>query len=419
MSSPVLQPLYRYNKQVFEILCIGIAGSLIFWPLASSLLSIALIAWWLVFTPIKTPASTRDKFLVLLFSSLYLLVLIGSLYSTNTAEAVFKIQQKSALLVFPVVFGCSRVLTDSSLRKIGSAFSLFVFLGCIVCLANGVYFYGQTGSAEKLTGYGLVILKDMSPFILAMCCVLSVIFLAQRFYERNFTSRKEQVAAIVLIVFFSLFLLLLGNRNTLLTWLIVAVFYFLRIVNSRRWSIAFIGLLIVTLLGAIFTNPALKRQWKDLADISAGNSVTLDEDSSLGRDWGGKAIRLAIWKCSGDIIRDHWLTGVGTGDAQQALQDAYEKRKFYFASRYNKYNAHNQYIQETIAGGIAGLVVLLACFLVPFVLYARANYPPYLLFLSCIIIICLTESIFELSKGVILYSFFNSIFAFTKRNTAS
>ena len=80
--------------------------------------------------------------------------------------------------------------------------------------------------------------------------------------------------------------------------------------------------------------------------------IHLDQDSSLGRSWGGGVLRLAIWQCAFDIVREYPIIGVGTGDSQQALQDSYEKRKFYFASRYNKYNAHNQYIQQMVTHGI-------------------------------------------------------------------
>jgi O-antigen ligase len=418
MSLAAARPLTRYDQKVYEALCIGIAGSVVFWPLASSLLSIALFAWWLVVTPQKKPASKSDRWLVMLFCSLYLLVLLGTLYSENKQEAVFKLQQKSPLFVFPVVFGCSRVLDGGSLWRIGRAFCLLTFIGCMGCLLNGLFLYMQTGSTQKLTGYEMVILKDMSPFILALLCVISSIILAQEFYQRSYKFSYEKGAAIFLLLFFFLFLLLLGNRNTLMSWAIAAAFYLLRIIQSRLWRVLIPIGLLVALAVAVVVNPSLRRQWNDLVDVSEHNSIPLDEDKSLGRDWGGKAIRLAIWKCSADIIRENWLTGVGTGDAQQSLQEAYEQRKFFFASRYNTYNAHNQYIQETITYGIAGLLLLLACFLVPLFMQLKSDYPPYLLFLSSVILICFTESMLELSKGVIVYSFFNSIFVFTKRKNS-
>ncbi len=120
-----------------------------------------------------------------------------------------------------------------------------------------------------------------------------------------------------------------------------------------------------------------------------------------------------------DILKENWLTGVGVGDSQDELQIAYEKRQFYFASRYNKYNAHNQYIQQAIASGIAGLIVFLACILAPLLYFiGQRDKLIYILFLFCFAFICITESVLETSKGVIWYSFFNSIFVFNKKSAS-
>ncbi|MBC7851710.1 MAG: O-antigen ligase family protein [Chitinophagaceae bacterium] len=410
--------LAEYEKQVYEICCIGIAGSLIFWPLASSLLSIILSAWWFFLTWPKT-SSPRTRWLVFLFSAFYILVLAGTFYSANRAEALFKVQQQSALFVFPLIFGFSRVITDSSFRRILKSFAVFTVLGCSTCLIYGAYAWMRTGSTTHLYGYEMVILKDMSPFVLGFFCLVSISFLMHQYYRKDYIWNEKKFSSIILILFLTLFLLLLGNRNVLFGWLTIMAFFWLKMIRSKAARILLPGAAIVCLSLAIAFNPSLRAQWNDLVDTSANNTIALDEDKSLGRSWGGKSIRLAIWKCSKDIITDHWLTGVGTGDVQDSLQAAYEKRKFFFASRYNRYNAHNQYVQVTIAYGIIGFLVLACALLIPLGIAVRNNDPLYALFLICFIFICITESTLELSKGVIAYSFFNALFAFTKRKKLS
>jgi O-antigen ligase len=72
-------------------------------------------------------------------------------------------------------------------------------------------------------------------------------------------------------------------------------------------------------------------------------------------------------------------------------------------------------VQETLAYGIAGFVLFVACLLVPlFRFTGDADKQLYTLFLLSFFIICLTESILEISKGIVYYSFFNSIFAFVQ-----
>jgi len=51
--------------------------------------------------------------------------------------------------------------------------------------------------------------------------------------------------------------------------------------------------------------PKVKEQWTELFDFSARSRIVLDKDSSLGRNWGGNALRVAIWKCSSDMLKNH------------------------------------------------------------------------------------------------------------------
>jgi len=268
----------------------------------------------------------------------------------------------------------------------------------------------------QLYGYELVALKDMPPVILAVYCLFSVIFLLDSFYEarqKKMSFRYTMIPDLVMLIFLSFFLLLLSNRSTLIL-LAVAVFYYcFKMIRSKTGLALLFILLAAVFMAALFLNPSLQRQWKEMFDFSKSNAIILDADQSLGRSWGGKTLRLAIWKCSMDIIEIHWLTGVGTGDTQAALQEAYENRQFYFASRHNRYNAHNQYIQHTLSHGILGLFILISCIALPLTrLFRDKENRLYIFFLCCFAFICITESVLELNKGIIWYCYFNAILLF-------
>ncbi|HYF31102.1 MAG TPA: O-antigen ligase family protein [Chitinophagaceae bacterium] len=416
------QPIDHYKRQqlVFTILGAVIAGSLVFWPLITSWFSIALFGYWLVAATKDFSAGNHKRSFIILFASLYVLAIIGTLYSANMDEALFKLQQKSAIAMFPLVFGTAVAVNAAVCHRIFLAFAWCTLAGCLICLGNGLIYFFQSGSAEMLHGYPMVILKDMSPFMLGLYCLLSILYLLGAVYKGTFKRGRERSLYIAVLLTLSLFLFLLGNRNVLFSWMVVAVFFLLANIVGRKLRILFFGLLLAALAGAAVFNPSFHRQLNDLTDFSANNTIQLDSDKSLGRGWGGKALRFAIWNCSMDIVREHPLTGVGTGDVQDSLQAAYDRRQFYFASRYNTYNAHNQFIQETLSYGIAGFMVFSACLLIPLFAYFRSlrgsgaasGRQLYCLFLVSFFIICITESILEISKGIVFYSFFNSIFAF-------
>ncbi|MGB8191196.1 MAG: O-antigen ligase family protein [Chitinophagaceae bacterium] len=410
--------LYKKQRQVFTALGAGITGSLVFLPLLTSFFSIFLFLYWAILATKKFSSNQNRLLLVLLFSSIYVLAIIGSFYSANTGEALFRLQQKTPLALFPLVFGTSVAMNKEVFHRIFISFVWFTLAGCLFCLGNGLMSYIQTGSTQMLHGYQMIVLRDMSPFMLGLFCLLSAMYLLHTLFKNKFAAGKEKRVYLGVLIMLSVFLFVLGNRNVLFSWSVVITFFFLKNIAGRTVRIAFFVVLATAFALTTLFNPSFHRQWKDLTDFSSSNSIQLDADKSLGRTWGGKAIRLAIWTCSMDIIRDHWLTGVGTGDAQDSLQASYEKRQFYFASRYNAYNAHNQFIQETIAYGIAGFILFTACLLVPMFLFAQsANRQLYWLFLLSFFIICLTESILEISKGIVFYSFFNSIFAFVPMNS--
>lgn len=74
--------------------------------------------------------------------------------------------------------------------------------------------------------------------------------------------------------------------------------------------------------------------------------------------FSGLTIRLAEWESIQPTITDHWLTGVGLGDAQEAIREAYDESGFIVGER-NDFNAHNQYLQTWLSAGLPALLALL------------------------------------------------------------
>jgi O-antigen ligase len=337
------------------------------------------------------------------------------LYAENTKEAIFKLQQKSPLLIFPIILGTTKIVTATVFHRAFKALTLFTFFACLTCVSWGVYKYFNTNDTGFMHGYILVVLKDMPAHVLGLCCLLSISYILYQSFQRKDASGKTKVigAEIMVAVFLLVFLLLMGNRSILICTLATILFFSFAFIRSTIRRIMLLSAISLFCVGAVIFNPSLNRQWKDMVDFSSENKIQLDKDESREKNWGGKTIRFSIWKCAADIVKQHWLIGVGTGDEQDALQEAYIKRKFHFATGVTTFNAHNQYLQETIAHGIIGLLVFLGCILVPIFIYGIGNRNIlYTIFLLSFAFVCLTESTLELSKGVIWYSMFNCIFCF-------
>jgi O-antigen ligase len=399
------------RAQILYWLCTGFVYSMLFWTYLNSILAIVISTYWLFFLKKEFNLSSQRSKMVILFISLYLVGMIGLIYTSNMTKGAAIMQKQSALLFFPLVFGTTSVFSFSLLKKIINHYLIATGLACIIGLCIGLYNFSSTGEMNAITGKGLLYFHAFNPIVMGLYCLLALIFIFT--YDLG-ERKKRKPGLIILSVILSVFIFMLSIRIIIFSWFLLVLYFIWKKIEVKSYRIIFsLGLLLLVVISGLTITP-LKKKWVELVNFSEKNSIVLDKDSSLGHPWGGKAIRIAIWKCSADIIRDHWLLGVGTGDTQDSLQQEYENRKFYFASRYNQYNAHNQYLQFAIGLGIPGFLLFVLNIIIPFFQYSRKYLPNiYLIFLAVFAITALTESLLEINKGIILYSFFNSIFAFT------
>ncbi|HYJ37497.1 MAG TPA: O-antigen ligase family protein [Chitinophagaceae bacterium] len=410
MGNQLLRPLFpRAGNIIFEWLCIAIVYSLFFWTAGNSVVLILLAAYWLLFQKKFFDLNTDRTRLMLLFCSLYLVSLVGLIYTSNLSDGLFRLQQKSALLFLPLIFG-TVLLPQKTYKIIRIHFVIATCLACLISLIYGLVKFYETGVAEMISREALTIFPDLNPPMTGILCLLAVIILL---HDYNNNDRKWTIPVVSVVVFLSGYTILLGVRLVIFCLFLILLIFIFRYISSLFFRVLLGGIFIfVTVLSFIFI-PGLNRKWREAFDFSAQNTIELDKDASLGRPWGGKSIRFAIWECSGDILKKHWLTGVGTGDVQDSLQAAYANRKFYFAAFHNKYNAHNQYLEMWLANGLAGILIFILCLAVPLVMHIRqASAMDYSLFLCLILVMSITESFLNVNKGTIMYSLFNSIFGF-------
>lgn len=130
------------------------------------------------------------------------------------------------------------------------------------------------------------------------------------------------------------------------------------------------------------------------------------------------AVRILKWKCSWDIIKENWIFGVGTGDAQDVLQKKYQDIHFTVAFE-EEYNSHNQFLQTWLGLGILGLFLFLASLFFPLMMAYRQHIYLFIVFITLFSICCFTESFLCRQHGIVFYAFFNSLFAFNSLKFAN
>ena len=218
---------------------------------------------------------------------------------------------------------------------------------------------------------------------------------------------SNRYVVILLLIFLSAFIFLLSVKQIVIAWfLLITLGGWQLLPGKLRWAVVTSAILFLVL--ATWLVPA----WREkVMEVKDRDRIQLDQDSSLGRNWSGIALREAIWQCAWDAIRARPWTGAGTGDGQQVLQEAYESRKFYFASQYNRFNAHNQYLQTGVVHGLLGLLVWL--FAIGVLFYLSRSDWLFVSVLACLCFSMLTESMLETNKGVLITAFLLPILTLT------
>lgn len=399
------------EQKIFLLLCSGVALTVPFKASWNSLMCILLVLFWALFQDKKIDGK-RIRW-VLLLSPVFFLALLGLLYSSNIDEALFRLQQKSVLFLFPLVFCSIEIDFEELVKDVLSIFILGLVAACAFSLFASLLAWIRTGYSSFFFGHDLAEWLNIYPYVLALICLVAIILLFERLKHRL----KMQVwlsrpsVCITLIIFFTLFIFSLSVKQVIISWFLIVIFYSFQFVKRTLHIVITLSVVSIVLCILIVVIPTLREKAYQVINAEK-NVIPLDTDASLGKTWDGISLRRAIWTCSIDVVRGNFWIGVGTGDAHDELQKAYENRKFYFASRYNRYNAHNQYIQTMVNFGIIGFSIFVTC--IAMQLFILRNHPLFIAFTICVMSSFLTESMLETNKGILVYGFFGSLIFFWK-----
>jgi O-antigen ligase len=152
----------------------------------------------------------------------------------------------------------------------------------------------------------------------------------------------------------------------------------------------FVIILILILLPLL----TLNRRVKELFNVEMYTSINENFSTS---------IRMGVYKCAYEVIKNEWIWGYGIGDSQRVLNFCYSYESNVLLK--NRFNSHNQYLDVFIKTGIFGLVIFIYFLFMNFK-KARENQNRLATFvLGFFCILFFTENILSRQSGVILFFF--------------
>jgi O-antigen ligase len=409
---------HRVHQEIFFICCLLLAFLLPVFPgLIPAIIVIIILNWVLSGIYIKTiPLLFKEKWrlLTLSFASLYLLYLLGMLYSTDYSYGWFDLEVKMSLFFFPVVFATSdlSIFTQARLRFFFKSFIAGCLVGSLVLLGHAWLVNARSGIPVPF--YYTHLAWYFHPSYLAMYYTFGVgIVLYYLSCDFKVQPIQKTLGLALIIFYLEALIFLLSSKAGLIMLVTIELLFVLLLIFNK------VGLkrivLVSFLLGVAFFG-FLNVFPFAFVRISTADSVITSSKTIQTNPEDGTVARMEIWKVSIGLIRENLFFGVGTGDVKDVLMDAYQQHNLNPVVN-KKLNAHNQYLQTFITLGIFGFCLLLATLLIPALWSFRNENYIYTLLLIIFTINLLFESMLETQAGIVFYAFFNAFFFSTGSGT--
>jgi len=384
-----------------------------FQMLYSELALIALGLWTLVNLQKKRWLFLLNK-QVMVMASVYLLGLIGILYSPDIKEALNVSERQLALLLFPVLL----VLNGIDLDKYKAALLKLFAASCVVAVCYLYIVALHTIDVDHLsisavftqdfTNHKFSLPIQLHATYLSMYATFSIIILLYFFQKDSQPVWRVFYALCMLLLLAGI--IQLSSRAPLIALLfIVNIIFpvFLLRGKKRMRFIVGISLLSAATLFFICNNDSLKSRYVGELKNDLGIDTANVEYTEP---------RMIRWAAEMELIKKSPVFGYGSGSEKKLLHQKFIDKQLYIAANLN-FNSHSQYLSFWLNMGIPGLVNYLFVLCYGFWLGWKEKDIIFVGLMAIISMVSFSENILFLNKGIFFYSFFIALFFLSRKNS--
>jgi len=341
---------------------------------------------------------------------LYLLYLIGMLYSSNLSFGSKVLETKLSLLVLPLIY---LSYIDLTKEKIKTYLKYFVF-GCItyalICLSYATYAYYKPLYIDLLNGYSFnfganyfyysYLSLFFHPSYTAMYSVFALSIIVIGLQKKHLVINWKIILSIILL---TVFILLLSSKAGWIGLFLLVFYSIVLLIVRKKWIQILYFTIPITILFFVFNvyyTPNVSQRLPQVESIKKAITEKDDNNTTVTTSADGNASRVFIWKASYELFLDNFIVGTGTGDSKDQLLEKYQEKKMTTEYK-NELNSHNQYLTTSISLGIIGLLVLLFGLIYTFIRALKQQRFVIASFIVLISINFLFESMFETQAGLV------------------
>lgn len=299
-------------------------------PLSKILMScgqILLVGNWLI------EGGLKNKFKVflknktaLVISSVFLLHLIGLIYTTDFNYAYIDLRLKIPLIVLPLIISTSETLTGKRFQAL-----LFIFITAVIV--------STLASMYNYFTIDFVDIRYISAFIshirLSLLVCLSIFILFYFIVSNEKFSRIQKLFFLAMIIWLIIFLIILESITGLSVLLITGLFLLVIEIFKMKRTLHRIWLIAILVIVPFFIFTYIHNIYKEYFSFSPDKNVKLEKYTAHGNPYAHDTI-------NNEIENGHY---VWRNFCDQELRDAWNKRsKFVYDGKDRK----TQYIKYTL-----------------------------------------------------------------------
>ncbi len=366
---------------------------------------IALINFFINFSKQKQSfAFNKRQLCFFVFPIFYAIHLIGLIYTTNFDYAFFDLEIKLSMLLIPLTLWLRSDFYSDKQNHLIRALVYGSLISFVINIIHAVinyhikpdiiyFFYGELSPIHP---------SYMSLYI--SLALISIIYLGVK--TITFNAKRAQLMGIILFITLLIYLFLLSSKAGIITFILtILIFITAQYIHRIRAKYLITLVLVIIIVPIFLINSVPKVKYRFQGMITAvehADEANIDsQESSMER--------VAIFITSSKLAYHKLPWGMGTGDTKDEIIENY-KRLGSQTINERYLNAHNQYLQTTIALGIPGLIALLTIIAFGFKIAIKKKNILFLSFMILISINMFFESMLEQQAGVIFITLFFTLF---------
>jgi O-antigen ligase len=352
--------------------------------------------------------SNMQRISIYLLISFFLIHLIALIWSDYKIQGWQTIEVKLSFFILPLLFSTEHYLDKKKTELLLFIFSISCCLSfCYACIYSYLHYIDK--------GWILVLNRMsisegiMHPGYYSNYFAFALVFCIFQWLDIKNKISLKSIAFIGLILFLSTAILMLISKTTILflgcfglflLWLATS-----RIKNILTRILVFILSLFITILLAIQI-PNIKYRINETFNDTAVIDTNVILENSTGS-------RIAAWTTEWHLIKQNWLIGYGTGEANPQLKKQFIKEGYHNLANENMHT-HNQILHTWLDLGIVGVVLLfLILFVSGYLLFTNKRPLGYWLVLLILFNIS-TDDMLEVQAGTVFFIFFLTLFLYQK-----